>query len=59
MIFRKKYILLNGLILLLTGGFYGLNIYGSSGNIDFPEVISISEAPQNVVATDTTAPRFR
>jgi len=48
--FRKKYILLSGLILLLTGGIYGSTIHESISDFDLPE------APQNPVVPDTTAP---
>ena len=55
--FFKKYILPTGLILLLTGGIYGLNIPEISGNSLFLE-----EAPQTntsqPAAKDTVAPKF-
>ena len=41
--FLKKYILLSGLILLLTGGIYGL---GSPANMDFPSGAPSGQTPQ-------------
>ena len=52
--FRKKYILLNGLILLLTGGIYGLDT--PLDNFSFPDEAPSTQAPQTVAVNDTTTP---
>ena len=52
--FRKKYILLSGLILLLTGGIYGLNNRLSAGDYEFPD----AAPPQEAVTKDTVSPIF-
>jgi len=49
--FRKKYILLSGLILLLTGGIYGLD--APSGNFTFSNEPAPEPTPQQVAANDT------
>ena len=57
--FQKKYILLSGLILLLTGGIYGLS---APSGINFPADAPFEQTPQTpqpAVAKDTaTAPKF-
>ena len=51
--FLKKYILLNGLILLITGGIYGLNNHWSASHIEFKETENFPEESQTVTANDT------
>ena len=56
--FRKKYLLLNGLIFLLAGGIYGLNTHWSAGDFNFPETANFTEEPQRTVVKDTVSPKF-
>ena len=56
--FRKKYIVLNGLILLLTGGIYGLNYPEFPDSFESGEATSISETQQKEIPNDTLAPTF-
>ena len=56
--FRKKHILLNGLVLSLTGGIYGLNPNLSSGSFDFSKNDPILESPQTEFSNDTISPQF-
>ena len=56
--FPKKHILLNGLVLLLAGGIYGLNTGKSDGNFYLPEAVPFIEEPQSVVVGDTVSPAF-
>jgi len=51
--FRKKYILLNGLILLLAGGIYGFDT--PVGNVNFSEETPLLQISQPVTANDTVA----
>ena len=55
---RKKYILLNGLVLLLTGGIYGLNSHFSAADFDFPEPAHFPDPPRTELANDTVSPTF-
>jgi len=52
--FRKKYILLSGLILILTGGIYGLD--SPAENIKFPDEAVFVQSPLPAAAKDTIAP---
>jgi len=56
--FRKKHILLSGLILILTGGIYGLTPYLSTNNFNFSVTAPIPEASPAELANDTVSPQF-
>jgi len=56
--FKKKYILLTGLILLLSGGIYGLNDHLSADNYEFPEATPFLEQPQDTISKDTISLAF-
>jgi len=55
--FRKKYILLSGLVLLLAGGIYGLNTDLSVGNLDFAPPPPLSDGFSEI-DNDTVSPIF-
>jgi len=54
--FRKKYILLSGLALILTGGIYGLNIHFSPDSFDISE--AAPAPPQTKAVDDTVSLQF-
>jgi len=56
--FRKRYLLINGLILLLTGGIYGLTEPKTPDNFQFPDTDQFPDSTQTAIVRDTTAPTF-